>query len=95
MAIVGLCTITLHLPGVSSLKEKRGIVKSMLAKLHNKFNLSTAETDHQDLWQSAEIAIALVANSELHIRKAIKSALDWLETNYPDAIITKHEIEIL
>ena len=44
-------TIKLHAPWVHSLKEKRMVVKSLLAKLQNKFNVSVAELDEQDIHQ--------------------------------------------
>jgi uncharacterized protein len=57
--IIGTCTLELYLAGVTSLKEKRSILKSLLARLHNTFNLSAAEIDANDRWQSAVIAIAV------------------------------------
>ncbi|MCB9454939.1 MAG: DUF503 domain-containing protein [Anaerolineaceae bacterium] len=92
--IIGVCQIELHLPGVASLKEKRSILKSMLARIHNTFNVSAAETDHHDLWQSAEIAIAVVSNSNMHNHQILTSILEWIETHY-DVLITHHEIEDL
>ena len=94
-AIIGLCTIEFHLPGVSSLKEKRRILKSMLAKLHNTFNISGAEVDYHDKWQSAVIAIAVVSNSTRHANQVVQNAVEWIESHYPDAIIVKQEIEVL
>lgn len=92
--IVGICRIELYLPGVSSLKEKRGVLKSLLARLHNTFNVSAAEVDHQDLWQSAQIGIAIVTNSTAHADQIFRSLLEWIETHYPDALITRHEIDL-
>ena len=93
--IVGICTLELHLPGVGSLKEKRSILKSMLARLHNTFNVSAAEVDHHDMWQSAAIGIASVSNSTAHVNRVIQQVIDWVETHYPDAYITDQDIEIL
>jgi uncharacterized protein len=93
--IIGLCTVKLYLPGVHSLKEKRGIVKSMLARMHNTFNVSAAETDHQDIWQTAGIAFVLVGASTTHVNRVIHNVLEWMETHFPDAIIIHQEIEIL
>ena len=94
-AIVGLCTIKFHLPGLTSLKEKRSILKSLLARLHNTHKVSAAEVDCLDQQQSAVIAIALVSNSTFHTQKRLRSILRWIEENYPQAIITQSEIEIL
>ena len=51
--VIGLCTIDLHLPGANSLKDKRSVLKSVMRRIRNEFNVSIAEVDHQDLWRSA------------------------------------------
>lgn len=57
-------TIKLHAPWVHSLKEKRMVVKSLLAKLQNKFNVSVAELDEQDIHQIIVLGLAgIVANN--------------------------------
>jgi uncharacterized protein len=93
--IVGLCTIELHLPGVSSLKEKRSILKSLLARIRNTFNVSAAEVGYQDVWQSSAIAVATVTNSTVHANEVISNILRWIEQQFPDIQIVKEEIEIL
>lgn len=94
-SIVGLCEIEFYLPGVSSLKEKRGILKSILARVRNTFNVASAEVAHQDKWQSAKIALVSVSNSAPHERELMQAVMRWIEENYPDAIITRHKVEIL
>ena len=91
---VGTCTIELYLPGVASLKEKRGILKSMLARLHNTYNVSAAEVDHHDVWQSAAIAVAAISNSTSHAQQIVSKIPDWIEANFPDVYIVKQTIEI-
>lgn len=44
------------------MKEKRSILRSLKDRLRNKHNVSVAETDHQDLWQRAELAVAIVSS---------------------------------
>ncbi len=92
--VVGVCEIEFYLPGVSSLKEKRGIVKSLLARLRSTFNVSAAEVDLQDLWQSARIGVAVVTNSAHHADQVYHNVLAWLESHYPDAVITRHQFEL-
>ena len=60
LMIVAIQTWDLHLPGCHSLKEKRGVLKPLTGGLRRSFNVSVAETGHQDLWQRAEIACAVV-----------------------------------
>lgn len=62
----------LHLPGSQSLKDKRQILKSLKDRLHNRFNVSVAETAHQDLWQRAELAAAVVSNERRHAENVLR-----------------------
>jgi uncharacterized protein YlxP (DUF503 family) len=59
--IIGTCIIELHIPGNGSLKGKRRVVKSIIARVHNEFNVFIAEADNQDLWQSATLGVACVS----------------------------------
>jgi uncharacterized protein len=93
--IIGTCTLELYLAGVTSLKEKRSILKSLLARLHNTFNLSAAEIDANDRWQSAVIAIAVVSNETAHANDIIHTAIRWIERHFPDVEISQQTIEIL
>ncbi|MFQ5921822.1 MAG: DUF503 domain-containing protein, partial [Anaerolineales bacterium] len=63
---VHVLTLELHLPGCSSLKEKRGRLKPLLAALHRNFNVSAAEIDQQNSHRSAVIACVVVSNSDKH-----------------------------
>lgn len=62
-------TVELHVPTSSSLKAKRGVLKSITAKLRNELKVSVAEVDHQDLWQRATLGVAIAAGSEVGARK--------------------------
>jgi uncharacterized protein YlxP (DUF503 family) len=53
--VIGLCTIELYLPTVHSLKAKRSILKGVIQRVRHEFNVSIAEVDHQDAWQSAVV----------------------------------------
>ena len=59
--VVKLLTIDLHLPGRSSLKEKRFVLTSVKTKLRQRFNVSVSEIDHHDKWQRATLAVVAVA----------------------------------
>ena len=78
---VGLGTWELHLPGCSSLKEKRQVVKSLKDRLHARFNLSVAETGHQDLLQRAELSACVVSTERRHANSVLSSADQLIETD--------------
>ncbi|MGH7538427.1 MAG: DUF503 domain-containing protein [Gemmatimonadales bacterium] len=72
--IVGVVTWELHLDGCHSLKEKRQIVKSLKDRLHQRFNLSAAETGHHDLWQRAELSACVVSTDRRHAEQVLREA---------------------
>lgn len=59
--IIGVATWQLSLPGCASLKEKRMVVKSLKDRIRHRFNVSIAETGHQDAWSRGELTVAIVA----------------------------------
>jgi len=71
--VVGLAVFELHVPGCASLKEKRQVVKSLKDRLHARFNVSAAETAHQDLLQRAEIAVCVVSEDRRHAQSVLSS----------------------
>ena len=91
--IVATCVIKLQLDGVSSLKEKRSILKSVLNRLTNQFNVAAAEVDCQDVWQTAVIGLAAVGNDSAYLHGLMEKAVDWIETQRPDVPIESYSIE--
>jgi len=92
--VIGACRVRLHLPGCSSLKEKRGRLKPLLARLRKEFNLATAEVDLNDVWQSAEIALVAVANDAGLVQAELQNTLRWIEHHRPDLEIDDTHIEL-
>ncbi|MBA2627356.1 MAG: DUF503 domain-containing protein [Gemmatimonadales bacterium] len=76
---VGLRTWELHLEGCHSLKEKRSVIKPLTTALRRTFNVSVAETAHQDLWQRAEIACASVGSDRRVVEETLRSADGMIE----------------
>ena len=75
--VVGVAVWELHIAGCRSLKDKRQVVKSLTDRLHARFNVSAAETAHQDLHQRAELAVCVVSNDRRHAQELL-SACDQL-----------------
>ena len=91
--IIGACVIELRLPAAGSLKQKRGQLRSLLARLRREFNLAVAESDHNDVWQSAQIAVVAVSNEQVAAEKVLRRAVLWIETHRPDLDVVAAEIE--
>ena len=92
---IGILIITIHMPGCSSLKEKRGRLKPLIHRLHREFNISVAEIDHLNVWQTSMVACALVSNDAKHTQRCLQSVIHWVEDNRPDIIIVDDRIEII
>jgi uncharacterized protein YlxP (DUF503 family) len=92
---VALCHLTLRLPENGSLKGKRAVIKSIQQRLHNRFNVSVAEVDHNDVWQLAGIDIAVVANTRAHASEVIQSAVGYMQSLRLDVEVIEEETEVL
>jgi len=76
--IIGAMTVQLYLHGVNSLKAKRSIVKSVIERLQSRFNASVSEVDHQDIYNSAIIGIALVTNETQFAHRQMDKMIDFM-----------------
>ena len=71
--IIAAVSWRLHLPGAHSLKEKRSVLSRIKARMHNEFNVSVAETAHQEAWQMAELTACVVAGDRRHADSVVES----------------------
>ncbi len=92
--IIGACTLHLYLPGVASLKEKRGIIKPLLHQLRKRFEIAAAEIEHHDVWQTSDIGIVAVATDAAHIYRVLENAVHWVEDNYYQVQVIDWETEL-
>ena len=77
--VIGIATIVLRIPGNTSLKGKRKVVKSVIARLQNTFNASVAEVGANDSHKRAEIGAAFVGNDRRRINSKLDKALSFVE----------------
>ena len=92
--VVGTGKIKFKLYGVSSLKEKRRIVKAIINRIKNKFNISIAETDYNDSHLWAQIGFSITGNDS----RMVNSKLDKVFNMADDmglAQITDTQMEII
>ncbi len=92
---IGVCKLNLRLPGNSSLKDKRRVLKSITSRVSNKFNVAVAEVDNGDLWQLATIGICCVSNDHRHANEIMSKVVAFIMNNHFDAEILDYEIEII
>jgi uncharacterized protein YlxP (DUF503 family) len=92
--VIAACRLQLHLPGCSSLKEKRSLLKPLLARLHREFNVAVAEVDLQDVWQSATLAIVAVSNEAPPVQSQLQHIVGWIERNRPEVEVVDAQFEL-
>ena len=78
---VGICQVSLYLPENRSLKGKRRVIKSLVQRIKNKFNVSVAETASHDEWQRAVLSFCLVANDGSFVNQGLDKILDFIATD--------------
>ena len=77
--IVGICQIVLYLPDSGSLKQKRSLLKSLITRVRNKCNVSVSEVGDQDLWQKAQICVAVVTNDTRYANQVLSQVVNLVE----------------
>lgn len=92
--IVGICRVELYLSDSQSLKNKRQVLLSLKDRLREKFNLSVAEVDGQDLWQKAVLGLACIANEGRHVNQVLDQALNLIRSQ-PAVEIVQSRVELL
>jgi len=95
--MVALCRFDIRIPGVTSLKGKRHVLKTLTASLRQKFNVAVAEVDHQELWQRAAIGVSSVAGQGYHLKRVmheVERHIDrWAEVEIIDVDLSMHGLD--
>lgn len=92
--VVGLAACECIIYDAHSLKEKRAVLQRILTRLKQKYNVSVAEVDYQDVWQRTQIAIAAVSSSKVSTERELHNALKMIDS-FPEIERTITEIEWL
>ena len=77
---VGIVRIELHLPGASTLKDKRSVVRSLKERIRSRVHAAVAEVDHQDLWQRAALGVAVVSGERRQVGEMLQSVRNLVES---------------
>ncbi|MEC9488199.1 MAG: DUF503 domain-containing protein [Halanaerobium sp.] len=91
---IGICKVEIFIPGVRSLKEKRGIIKSVMKRLQNRFNLSISEVANHDSWQKTTWGIAIISTDAPHVHRTLERVMQYLYRERMVEVVDR-EIEIL
>lgn len=91
---MGVLVADVLLGDVHSLKQKRGVVRPILAELRKRFDVSAAETGDQDLHRRAELSLALVAGEHAHVHEVL-SACERLIAGRPEIELLSTRTRVL
>lgn len=91
---LGLCIIHLRVPESGSLKDKRRALKSIVDRVHNRFNVSIAEVAENDSIHSVTLAVSVVSISAPHVNSVLSNVVEFVERARLDAELVDYEIDI-
>jgi uncharacterized protein YlxP (DUF503 family) len=91
--LVALSAFDIRIPGVSSLKEKRHVVKGLTQGIRQRFNVAVAEVDHQDQWQRARLGVSAVSAEAFQLRKVMHEVERYVSRN-PTVEIIDHTMTL-
>jgi uncharacterized protein YlxP (DUF503 family) len=91
---IAACRIELELPESSSLKDKRQVLRSLMARVRNKFNAAVAEVDYLESWRDAALGVVCVSNSASHARSMAQAVAAYVDESRMDAITGSVAIDV-
>ncbi len=94
MLHIGILQFSLSIPWAQSLKEKRGVVRSLKDRMRRKFNISIAEIEDLDTVTVATLGAVIAGNDVSYLNGALDKLLDAVR-DFPDAELTDSSLEIL
>jgi len=92
--IVGAALVEIRVHGSQSLKEKRGVVRSIRSRVRNRFNLAVSEVGGQDTWQLAQLGLAAAGPDAGPVRATLERAIEFIEELHL-AEVTGSEVELI
>jgi uncharacterized protein YlxP (DUF503 family) len=76
--VVGIASIEIHIPESGSLKSKRHFLKRIKDRVKNRFNVSIAEVDHNDLWQRTTLGVSVVTNEQQFANQVLSQVVEFI-----------------
>ena len=92
---VGVAKVSLRLPENLSLKGKRQVLKSIISRVRNKFDVAVAEVDNNDNWYLMTIGISTISNDRRHTNQVLSNVVEFIEKARFEAEMLDYEIEII
>ncbi len=91
--VIGVCQLDFRIPENQSLKGKRHVIRKMIDRVRNRFNVAISEVGDNDLWQRGQIGFCTVGNDRRHINSSMDKVIDFIEKmNLVEMVRTDMEI---
>ncbi|MEW5761705.1 MAG: DUF503 domain-containing protein [Bacillota bacterium] len=90
---VGVLTVDLFLPGAASLKDRRRVLRGLLDRLRNRYNVASAEVGGNGSWKAVTVGIVTISNSAGHVERLLARVLQYIEA-IPEIEVTSHLLEV-
>jgi uncharacterized protein YlxP (DUF503 family) len=91
--VIGICQLDLRIAENHSLKGKRHVIRKLIDRVKNQFNVAISEVGDNDLWQRAKIGICTVGNDRRYINSSLDKVVDFIEKmNLVEMVHTEMEI---
>ncbi len=91
---IGVLTLYLSIEQADSLKDKRQVIKSLVAKLRNSFNISASEVDQLDIWRRATVGVVVVSNEAKFANTVLNSVVNHVENDWR-VVLDDYSIEMI
>lgn len=91
--IVGRLELTINIPGAQSLKDKRRVVKSVVSRIRNRYNVAVAEIGDNDKWQICRLGAAVVSNRSDHAHSQLSALVRAIESER-EIILIDYNVEV-
>jgi len=91
--VVGRLEVTVNIPSAQSLKDKRRVIKSLIARIRNQHNAAVAEVGENEKWQICRLGAAVVSNRTEHANSQLTAIVNMMEREY-EVILVDYNIEI-
>ncbi|NCO35366.1 MAG: hypothetical protein AUJ92_11580 [Armatimonadetes bacterium CG2_30_59_28] len=92
--VIGVCTIELVINDSNSLKDKRQVMKSLIARIGNRFNVSVSEIECQDIWRRGTIGVACICTDQQIAGKMLNKVIELVDSE-PRVVVADCRVEML
>jgi uncharacterized protein YlxP (DUF503 family) len=92
---VGVCRIDLEFPASHSLKDKRKVLRSIVARVQSRFNVAIAEVDRNDSWQVATLGVTCVSNDPRHANEMLSKVVNFIQGCREEVVMADYQVEML